>query len=73
MVATYAHLYGRSIDLNFVAGGFRNDLLSLDDDTPHNERYERLIEYASIVKALLVEEAHRSRSRVATTPFATCG
>ena len=57
MVATYAHLYGRSIDLNFVAGGFRNDLLSLDDNTPHNERYERLIEYASIVKALLVEEA----------------
>ena len=36
-----------------VAGGFRNDLLSLGDDTEHDERYRRLVEYTQIVMALL--------------------
>src|SRR6266513_1804677 len=29
MVATLGYLHGRRVDLNMVAGGFRNDLLSL--------------------------------------------
>src|SRR5947209_10893669 len=52
MVATLAHLHGRRTYLNMVAGGFRNDLLALGDETPHDERYERVIEYAAIIKAL---------------------
>jgi alkanesulfonate monooxygenase len=36
-----------------VAGGFRNDLLALGDDTPHDDRYERAVEYTLIVKQLL--------------------
>jgi alkanesulfonate monooxygenase len=36
-----------------VAGGFVNDLRSLDDETEHDERYERLIEYTSIMLDLL--------------------
>jgi alkanesulfonate monooxygenase len=55
-VASIGHLFDRQIDLNMVAGGFRNDLLSLGDDTPHDERYARLIEYALIVKRLVTGE-----------------
>ena len=31
-----------------VAGGFKNDLLALDDET-HDGRYVRLVEYTQIV------------------------
>lgn len=53
MVVTLAELHGRRVWLNLVAGGFRNDLRALDDPTPHDERYARLVEYGLIVKALL--------------------
>ena len=42
--------------LNLVAGGFKNDLAALNDPTPHDERYERLIEYAMIVNGLLADQ-----------------
>lgn len=53
MVATLAFLHRRRIYLNMVAGGFRNDLLALDDDTEHDDRYDRLVEYTTIMKELL--------------------
>lgn len=53
MVASFAYIYGRRIYLNMVAGGFRNDLLALRDETPHDLRYERLIEYTTIIQKLL--------------------
>ena len=53
MVASFAHLYGRRSYLNMVAGGFRNDLLALNDTTPHDDRYARLVEYTTIIKLLL--------------------
>lgn len=53
MVATFGHLYGRRIYLNMVAGGFRNDLIALNDPTPHDRRYQRLTEYTDIIKQLL--------------------
>lgn len=53
MVATFGHLYQRRIYLNLVAGGFKNDLVALADNTPHDDRYLRLIEYTTIIKALL--------------------
>lgn len=56
-VASIAHLYGRRIYLNMVAGGFPNDLAALNDTTPHDRRYARLIEYTSIIKQLLAGEA----------------
>ncbi|RMG45425.1 MAG: LLM class flavin-dependent oxidoreductase [Acidobacteria bacterium] len=52
-VSTLALLYGRRVALNMVAGAFRNDLLSLGDTTPHDERYARLTEYTRIVLELL--------------------
>jgi alkanesulfonate monooxygenase len=57
MVASFGHLYGRRIFLNMVAGGFKNDLLSLNDTTSHDERYTRLIEYTTIIKLLLSSPA----------------
>jgi alkanesulfonate monooxygenase len=53
MVASYAFLHKRRVYLNMVAGGFRNDLLALDDDTEHDARYDRLVEYTLVVKGLL--------------------
>jgi len=52
-VATLGFLYGRRIYLNMLAGGFRNDLSALGDSTPHDERYARTVEYATIVRQLL--------------------
>jgi alkanesulfonate monooxygenase len=57
MVATFGSLYGRRIYLNMIAGGFKNDLLALNDTTPHDQRYDRLQEYTAIVLKLL-EGAH---------------
>lgn len=54
LVTSLAHLHERQVHLNFVAGGFRRDLLGFEDALAHDRRYERLAEYASIVQALLV-------------------
>ena len=53
MVASFGHLYQRRVYLNMVAGGFKNDLLALNDTTPHDDRYIRLVEYTTIIKLLL--------------------
>lgn len=53
MVSTLALLHGRRVFLNMLAGGFRNDLLALNDSTPHDERYERTTEYSLIMRKLL--------------------
>src|ERR1700704_6957934 len=53
MITSFAHLYGRRLYLNMVAGGFKNDLAALNDLTPHDERYVRLMEYTGIIQSLL--------------------
>lgn len=53
MITTFSYLHGRQIYLNMVAGGFRNDLIALNDNTPHDRRYDRLTEYTLIIKKLL--------------------
>jgi alkanesulfonate monooxygenase len=53
LISTFAALYERRIYLNMLAGGFRNDLLALGDDTAHDQRYERMVEYARIIAALV--------------------
>lgn len=57
MAASFGFLYGRQIYLNMVAGGFTNDLAALNDTTPHDKRYERLIEYTQIIRQLLAGPA----------------
>jgi alkanesulfonate monooxygenase len=56
MVSTLALMHERRIYLNMVAGGFTNDLRALDDDTPHDERYSRLVEYTQIITGLLASD-----------------
>lgn len=53
MVASIGALYRRRLYLNMVAGGFKNDLTALGDNTPHDRRYERLTEYTRIIQKLL--------------------
>ena len=57
MVASFGFLYHRRVYLNMVAGGFSNDLASLDDTTPHDRRYDRLVEYTEIITRLLTSDA----------------
>jgi alkanesulfonate monooxygenase len=57
MVASLGFMYRRPIWLNIVAGGFRNDLTALGDDTPHDDRYERAKEYARVMLGLLAGDA----------------
>ncbi|WP_051340508.1 LLM class flavin-dependent oxidoreductase [Azospirillum halopraeferens] len=52
-IASLAFLHGRKVALNMLAGGFRNDLLALGDDTPHDDRYVRTAEYTRIITGLL--------------------
>ncbi len=53
MVATMGQLHGRKVYLNMVAGGFKTDLAALNDETPHDRRYDRLVEYTTIIQQLL--------------------
>jgi alkanesulfonate monooxygenase len=53
VVTSFGYLYGRRVYLNMVAGGFKNDLVALTDTTPHDRRYDRLVEYTLIIKKLL--------------------
>lgn len=53
MISSYAFMYGRRFYVNMIAGGFKNDLLALNDQTPHDDRYVRLTEYTQIMQDLL--------------------
>jgi alkanesulfonate monooxygenase len=53
MVSSIACLHGRSVHLNMLAGGFKNDLVALGDQTEHDDRYARTVEYTQIMMALL--------------------
>jgi alkanesulfonate monooxygenase len=53
MVSTLGLLHGRRVFLNMLAGGFKNDLIALNDETPHDDRYVRTVEYTKIMTALL--------------------
>src|SRR5262249_30921164 len=53
MVSSLSYLHKRQVCLNMVAGGFKNDLIALSDSTPHDNRYDRLVEYTTIIQRLL--------------------
>lgn len=53
MITSLGFMHGRAVDLNMVAGGYRNDLLALGDETEHDERYDRVVEYTQILMDLL--------------------
>jgi alkanesulfonate monooxygenase len=53
MVASISYLHGRRLDVNVVAGGSRLHLRALGDDTAHDVRYQRLVEYTTVLRELL--------------------
>ncbi|WP_407062369.1 LLM class flavin-dependent oxidoreductase [Bacillus anthracis] len=53
MVQSLSLLYNRKVNLNFIIGSTKSDHLSIDDQSDHNQRYERLAEYMEVVKLLL--------------------
>jgi hypothetical protein len=64
MVSTLGYLYGRTVYLNMVAGGFKSDLSALDDLTPHDLRYSSssvptLVEQKELVIGSEVIFTHR--------------
>lgn len=54
--AAYAALFGRPLHFNLVAGARDDELRSVGDTLTHDERYERLLEYGSVLRALLAGE-----------------
>ncbi len=56
-IVSLAHLYDRAVALNMVAGGFVKDLGALGDSLAHDDRYERLLEYTQLIRALLRNES----------------
>ncbi|MEX1212592.1 MAG: LLM class flavin-dependent oxidoreductase [Balneolaceae bacterium] len=52
-ISTLGLLYNRPVALNLIAGGFVNDLKALGDQTDHDKRYDRLVEYAEIIQQLV--------------------
>jgi alkanesulfonate monooxygenase len=52
MVTSFSYLYDRRVYLNMIAGGFVNDLTALGDCAEHDGRYQRIVEYVSIMKYL---------------------
>ncbi len=76
MITSLAFMHGRAVDLNMVAGGFKNDLLALGDETEHDDRYERVVEYTQIITGLLRGETvtvdgrwHRVKNLKLTPPL----
>jgi alkanesulfonate monooxygenase len=52
-ISSFAHLYGRRTYVNLVTGAALSYQQALGDTLPHDERYERLQEYAEVMKRLL--------------------
>jgi len=57
-ISTLAYIYGRRIALNMLAGAFKGDLAALGDETPHDNRYDRMVEYTKAIQALLHDDGN---------------
>ncbi|WP_328939184.1 LLM class flavin-dependent oxidoreductase [Streptomyces tauricus] len=53
LVSSIAFLYGRQLDLNLVTGGNPHRLRTMSAPLGHDERYDRLAEYGSVISGLL--------------------
>lgn len=64
LIRTMTRLYQRRIDINLITGAAKEEFGQVGDSLNHDERYERAIEYASVVRSLLAAEetvAHQGR------------
>ncbi|MEK8174692.1 LLM class flavin-dependent oxidoreductase [Streptomyces sp. M19] len=46
-------LHGRRLDLNLITGAAKDELDQVKDPLSHDERYQRAVEYATVVRGLL--------------------
>ncbi|WP_019067351.1 LLM class flavin-dependent oxidoreductase [Streptomyces hokutonensis] len=53
IVHTLVALYGRRVDLNLITGGNEGELRQVGDQVEHDGRFERALEYMSVLRALL--------------------
>lgn len=53
MINTIAYVSGRRVDLNLVSGGFARHLRAVGCSLDHDQRYDRLAEYAEVLRLLL--------------------
>lgn len=53
IAAAFVSLYGRPLYFNLVAGAREDELRSTGDHLSHDQRYERLLEYGRILRALI--------------------
>jgi alkanesulfonate monooxygenase len=56
LICSMSFLYERPVHLNLISGGFPWDLATFCDFHSHDERYERIVEYAQIIISLLKEK-----------------
>lgn len=56
MISTFGYMHKRRIDLNLVTGGFNRHLSAIGCGLSHDERYDRLSEFATILVRLLSSE-----------------
>jgi len=54
-IQSLANLYKRKLYLNFIAGTSISDMEAINLNLPHEDRYERLIEYIKIIIHLLTD------------------
>ncbi|MEV4557891.1 LLM class flavin-dependent oxidoreductase [Kitasatospora sp. NPDC049285] len=55
--AAYAMLYGRPLHFNLVTGARGDEMNRIGDELTHDQRYQRLLRYALVLKALLRGES----------------
>ena len=53
LIHAMTRLYGRRIDINLITGAADEELGQLCETLDHDERYERAIEYAKVLRVLL--------------------
>lgn len=75
MVSSFAYMHGRRTILNLITGASGRDREVLHDDIAHDARYDRLGEYAVIMKQLLEQDrmvdfsgAHYNLSQAVLSP-----
>lgn len=56
MINTVGYLFGRTVHLNMVSGGFGRHLREIGSSLDHDQRCQRLGEYAEVLRRLLTEE-----------------
>lgn len=53
MIKTLATLHGRRVDINLIVGADPNELRQVGDTTPHDERYQRAVEYIETLRRMV--------------------